>query len=176
MSIKKRYPKWGPKKIKIWLEQEQPSECWPAVSTIGDIFKRNGLVKVRKIRAKTPPYKKPFLSCNAPNIVWSADFKGQFKLGTGQLCYPLTITDNYSRFLLGCKALYSTRFDWTKKHFEIVFKEYGLPEAIRTDNGTPFASPGLAGLSKLSIWWLKLGIKPERIQRKRPTNAVFLRC
>lgn len=164
LNVKKRYSKWGPKKIKRWLKQEHPKQYCPAASTIGDIFKRNGLVKPRKIRAKAPPYTKPFLSCTVPNRVWSADFKGQFKLGSGQVCYPLTITDNYSRFLLGCKALYHPKGKPVMKHFEVIFKEYGLPDAIKTDNGTPFASPGLGGLSKLSIWWLKLGIKPERIK------------
>lgn len=163
-TTKERFPKWGARKIKRWLEQEHPNETWPAASTIWDMFKRNGLVNPRKTRAKAPPYTQPFLSCSEPNRVWSADFKGQFKLGTGRFCYPLTISDNYSRFLLSCKALYHPRGDIVMKNFEALFKEYGLPKAIRTDNGPPFASPGLGGLSRLSIWWLKLGIKPERIK------------
>lgn len=163
-TTKERFPKWGARKIKRWLEQEHPNEAWPAASTIWDMFKRNGLVNPRKTRAKAPPYTQPFLSCSEPNRVWSADFKGQFKLGTGRFCYPLTISDNYSRFLLSCKALYHPRGDIVMKNFEALFKEYGLPKAIRTDNGPPFASPGLGGLSRLSIWWLKLGIKPERIK------------
>ncbi len=164
LKLKKRYPKWGPKKIKDWLALEYPKQYWPASSTIGDLFKRHGLVKPRKFRAKTPKYEEPFIDCTTPNLVWSADFKGHFRLGTGKWCYPLTISDNYSRFLLGCKALYHPKGEPVRQYFERVFKEYGLPKAIKTDNGTPFASPGLGGLSKLSIWWLKLGIKPERIK------------
>jgi transposase InsO family protein len=164
LVVKKRFPNWGPNKIKLGLQEKYPERIWPASSTIGDIFKRHGLVKPRKIRAKAPPYTAPFISCKAPNRVWSADFKGQFRLGMGQMCYPLTVTDNYSRFILACKAFYNTKGSPVKKHFESIFIEYGLPEAIRTDNGIPFASPALGGLSQLSIWWLKLGIKPERIK------------
>jgi transposase InsO family protein len=169
LKTKKRYPKWGPRKIKDWLEIEYPNRCWPAASTIGEIFKRNGLVKPKKRKCRSPLYSQPFLECTAPNIVWSADYKGQFRLGgNGRHCYPLTISDNYSRFLLGCKALYSTHMEDAKKYFEKVFREYGLPIAIKTDNGKPFASASLGGLTQLSVWWVKLGIIPERIKPGHP--------
>lgn len=168
LDLKHRYPNWGPKKIKDWLELEHPARQWPAVSTIGEIFKRHGLVKPRKQRKKTPRQTEPFIDCDEPNKVWSADFKGQFKVGSGETCYPLTITDNYSRYLLGCYGLTGPKGLPTKRYFERVFQEYGLPDAIRTDNGTPFASIGVGGLSRLSVWWLKLGIKPERIAPGKP--------
>ena len=168
LKTKIRYPNWGPRKIKVFLEIEKPMQVWPAASTIGELFKRHGLVKSKKKRLRTPPHSEPFMDCTAPNNVWSADFKGQFKLGTNHYCYPLTITDNYSRYLLGCKCLKSPGKIDVKLYFEKVFKEYGLPNAIKTDNGTPFASVSIGGLSKLSIWWLKLGITPERIKPGHP--------
>jgi transposase InsO family protein len=169
LKTKRRYPKWGPQKIKDWLDTEKSNQYWPAASTIGKIFKRNGLVEPRKRRHRTPLYTKPFINCVAPNMVWSADYKGQFQLGLGgKYCYPLTISDNYSRYLLGCKALYSTGIKETKQHFERVFKEHGLPTAIKTDNGKPFGSPGLGGLTQLTVWWIRLGIIPERIKPGHP--------
>lgn len=160
--------KWGPKKIVARLEYEHPDISWPAISTASEILRRNGLVKHRKKRHHTPPYSEPFKGSKHPNAVWSADYKGQFRLGNGKLCYPLTITDNYSRYLLGCWALARPSYEHTKPWFEWVFREYGLPYAIRTDNGTPFASIALGGLSRLSVWLIKLGIIPERIELGQP--------
>lgn len=169
LKTKARFPKWGPRKIKSWLEINIPNQSWPVASTIGKIFKRNGLIRARKSRYRTPIYTKPFISCDAPNIVWSADYKGQFRLGfNGRYCYPLTISDNYSRFLLGCKGFCNPDINDARKYFEKTFKEYGLPTAIRTDNGKPFSSPGLGGLTQLSVWWLKLGIIHERIKPGHP--------
>jgi len=168
VATKLRYQKWGPKKIIAWLEGHHPGERWPAVSTAGDILKREGLVITRKRKHKTPPYTKPFNECTRPNAVWSADFKGQFRTGDGKLCYPLTISDNYSRYLLLCRGLNHPTYGEAKPWFEKVFQEYGLPEAIRTDNGAPFASVGLGGLSRLSVWFIKLGIRPERIEVGHP--------
>ena len=159
---------WGPKKILARLRNEYPDIKWPADSTGNDILKRHGLVIPRKYRRHVPAYTEPFLGCNKSNKVWSADYKGQFRTGDGKLCYPLTITDNYSRYILGCKGLAHPTFDQTKPYFERVFRQYGLPEAIRTDNGTPFAGSGLGGLSMLSVWFIKLGIKPERIEAGCP--------
>jgi transposase InsO family protein len=168
LKTKLRYPSWGPRKIKTWLEIERPNLIWPAASTIGELFKRHGMVRKKNKRLKVPPHSQPFIACTAPNESWSADFKGQFKLGTKEYCYPLTISDNYSRYLLGCKCLKSpTKID-VQLYFEQVFKKYGIPLSIKTDNGTPFASVGIGGLSKLSIWWLKLGIIPERIKPGHP--------
>lgn len=168
VTLKLKHPSWGPKKVVYWLKQHQPDRRWPAISTAGHILKQAGLVRPRKKRSRTPPYTEPFQECLGPNLVWSADYKGQFKTGDGQLCYPLTVTDNYSRYLLGCQALRHPNYNGSKPVFEAIFKKYGLPAVIRTDNGTPFASTGLGGLSKLSVWFIKLGIKPERIRAGHP--------
>jgi len=168
LKTKNRYPKWGPKKIKAWLEIEHNDNVWPAASTISSILQKNGLVITRKKRIKTPAYTEPFSLCDEPNAVWSADFKGYFKLGSNDNCYPLTISDNYSRYLICCDCFDRPNLYNVKQSFEYVFKEYGLPKVIKTDNGSPFASVGVGGLSQLSIWWLKLGIIPERIALGRP--------
>lgn len=167
IALKYRYPKWGPRKIRDWLLLNESEGHWPVISTIGEILKRHSLVKPRKYRRHVPPHSAPFLECNKPNAVWSADFKGQFKVG-GRYCYPLTITDNYSRFLLLCDGYNRPTFDDTIKGFRKAFIAHGLPEAIKTDNGSPFAGTGIGGLSRLSIWWLKLGIMPERIKAGCP--------
>jgi transposase InsO family protein len=168
LAIKRRHQKWGPKKVVAWLKGQYQEERWPAVSTVSEILKREGLVSPRRKRHRTPPYTDPFTACDKPNAVWCADFKGQFKTEDGKLCYPLTITDSYSRYLLLCKGLSRPNFKETKPCFELVFREYGLPEAIRTDNGAPFASVGIGALSKLSVWFIKLGIQPERIEPGHP--------
>jgi putative transposase len=168
LAIKRRHVRWGPKKVVAWLKEQYQEEKWPAISTVSEILKREGLVNPRKKRRRTPPYTDPFTACDKPNAVWCADFKGQFKTEDGKVCYPLTITDSYSRYLLLCKGLRRPRFKETRACFELVFKEYGLPEAIRTDNGAPFASVGIGALSKLSVWFMKLGIRPERIEPGHP--------
>ncbi len=168
VAVKLRHGKWGPKKVLAWLEEDRPGERWPAASTIGDILKREGLVKSRKRKLRTPPYIEPFNQCHRPNAVWSADFKGQFRMGNGKLCYALTISDNFSRYLLSCRGLSHPTYEEARPWFETVFQEYGLPEAIRTDNGAPFASVGLGALSQLTVWFIKLGIKPERIEPGHP--------
>jgi putative transposase len=160
--------KWGPKKLMQWLRDHYPEQQWPAASTAGEILKREGQIRPRKRKRRTPPYNEPFTSCDQPNQVWSADYKGQFRMGNGRVCYPLTISDNCSRYLLVCRGLPRPTFDQTRPWFEKVFREKGLPEAIRTDNGAPFASVGLGGLSKLSVWFIKLGITPERIDTGHP--------
>jgi len=159
---------WGPEKLLDFLHQYQPQIKWPSVCTAEKWLKRRGLVKKRRLRKRIPAYSEPFLDCGAPNNVWSADYKGQFKTGDGRWCYPLTITDNMSRYLITCKGLFSPCHADTQPWFEWAFHEYGLPEAIRTDNGTPFAGRGITGLSRLSIWWIKLGIRPERIESGKP--------
>ncbi len=168
VSVRSDRPRWGPKKIGRWLTDRNPDECWPAISTIGEILKREGLVRPRKHKRRTPPYTQPFNGCDRPNQTWSADYKGQFRTGDGKLCYPLTISDNCSRYLLICQGLKQPTLETTKYCFERAFKEYGLPEAIRTDNGTPFASVAVGGLTRLSVWWIKLGVKPERIVSGHP--------
>jgi transposase InsO family protein len=163
LDMKVRKMNWGPKKILSRLRLDQPAVKWPADSTGNEILKRYGFVKTRKYRQHTPPYTSPFLGCDAPNVTWSADYKGQFRMGNGSLCYPLTISDNYSRYLLDCQGLTRPKFEQTKPRFEWAFRNFGLPQAIRTDNGVPFASTGLGGLSRLSVWFIQLGIRPERI-------------
>lgn len=168
LDVKRAYKHWGPKKIVTWLTQEHSHISWPPASTAGDILKRHGLVGKRKKRVRIPLYTQPFELCTAPNDVWSIDYKGDFKLGNGQRCYPLTLTDNYSRYLLGCDAFAKISGLDVKNTMIRLFKEYGLPKAIKSDNGSPFSSKALAGLSQLSVWWIKLGIIPERIRPGHP--------
>jgi transposase InsO family protein len=170
MQTKLRRQKWGPKKIMDLLRWQRPDLPWPADSTAGEILKRAGLVQARKRRRRVTPYSEPFAACGGPNQSWSADFKGDFLMDNGRRCYPLTISDNFSRYLLLCRALARPTFGQVQPWFEWVFREFGLPEVIRTDNGTPFASLALGGISQLSKWWIKLGIKPERIQPGKPAQ------
>jgi transposase InsO family protein len=170
VQTKLQRQKWGPKKVLDWLRRERPELKWPADSTGGEILKRAGLVQPRKRRRRVTPYSEPFRECDAPNQSWSADFKGDFLLGNSRRCYPLTISDNFSRYLLLCRALERPRHEEVQPWFEWVFRQSGLPEVIRTDNGTPFASLALGGLSQLSKWWIKLGIKPERIRPGKPAQ------
>jgi transposase InsO family protein len=159
---------WGPKKLLGVLQEEYPDLSLPARSTIGEILKRHGLTAPRRRRRHVTPYQQPFVGISQPNDVWSADFKGHFRLGNGSRCHPLTLTDNFSRFLLRCQGLTQESMEQSRPVFEAAFREYGLPLAIRTDNGPPFAATGLAGLSRLSVWLIKLGIVPERIDVGHP--------
>ena len=169
LALKRRYPRWGPVTLRAWLERERAAVDWPASSTIGEILKRHGLVEARRARRRrVPPHSQPFAQVDAANDVWSADFKGQFRLGNGQPCYPLTITDNHSRFLLCCQALAHPAYQPTRSCFEAAFRQFGLPRAVRTDNGTPFAGQALGGLSALAVWLLKLDVLPERIAPGKP--------
>jgi transposase InsO family protein len=168
IKTKLRYQDWGPKKVMDWLRRHYPRGSWPADSTAGEILLRAGLVKPRHCRRRVAADAEPFGCCRGANVSWSADFKGDFRLGNGQRCYPLTISDNYSRYVLACRALTRTHYEAVRPWFEWVFREYGLPEAIRTDNGSPFASVALGGLTRLSTWWIQLGIRPERIEPGKP--------
>jgi len=163
-----RHRSWGPKKIIAYLKTNYPYEEWPAPSTAGEWFKKSGLSRKRKRRATVPVYSEPFAKCSHPNDVWSADYKGHFRMENGRYCYPLTISDNNTRYLLAAKALAGTRYNETRRSFEAAFNKYGLPLAIRTDNGIPFAGKTVGGLSRLSVWWIKLGIIPERIDKGEP--------
>lgn len=168
LGLKERYQTWGGRKLRQHLETLFPDTSWPAESSIGDLLTRHGWVEPRRYRRRTPRHSEPLAHCRAPNDVWSIDFKGQFRLGNGRWCYPLTVTDNDSRFLLGCEALTGTLGAPVHRVCERLFRAYGLPFAIRSDNGSPFAGCGLGGLSRLSVWWIKLGIQPERIVPGRP--------
>ncbi len=155
---------WGPKKVLDYLRRRNPEVRWPARSTVAALFARHGLVKHRGGRRRAPPYTQPYTHALEPNALWSADFKGQFQTGDGRWCYPLTITDSFSRYVLCCQGLNRPAYAQVQPYFELAFRRFGLPTAIRTDNGSPFASTGLAGLSALAVWWIKLGIRPERIK------------
>ena len=168
LRMKQRYPSWGPKKIRKWLLERRHEMDWPAASTIGELYQRHGMCRARGRRKRTVPQSQPLQHCHGPNEVWSADFKGQFRLGNGRWCYPLTVMDSDSRYLLACTGMYHPTEAGARQGFERVFKSYGLPAAIRTDNGSPFASVALGGLTRLTIWWIKLGIHLERIEPGHP--------
>lgn len=168
LGIKKEYSSWGAPKIREKLLRQYPGIQAPAKSTVHAILDRHGLVKRRR-RRRYKAEGTQLSDASQPNQLWCADYKGEFMLGNRHYCYPLTITDYHSRYLLACEGLESTRELYAFTVFERVFKEYGLPSAIRTDNGLPFASPNaLYGLSKLSVWWLRLGINIERIKPGNP--------
>lgn len=168
VGLKTKRPKRGPKKILEILRRQHPEVSWPARSTVAAMLKRHGLVRPRRRCRKIAPYEQPFAGLDRPNAVWSADLKGWFKTGDGQRCDPLTVTDNCSRYLLRCEAVRPATGARIQPVFLGAFLEYGLPGAIRTDNGPPFATTAVGGLSALSIWWIKLGITPERITPGKP--------
>lgn len=168
LAMRRQHPRWGPRTLRRVLERERGRTKWPAASTIGAMLDREGLTRHRPQRRKTEPYTRPFESVHQPNDSWCADFKGWFRTRNGERVDPLTITDSCSRYLLRCQAVAKTDTQRTKAIFEAAFREYGLPCAIRTDNGVPFASRAVAGLSRLSVWWMKLGIIPERIEPGHP--------
>jgi transposase InsO family protein len=169
VTLKREKPHWGARKVRELLVRRLDGDIRiPAISTIHTILHRHGLVKTPG-RPRRRAHGTELSAGLAPNDLWCADFKGEFKLGNGRYCYPLTVTDHASRFLLMCEALESTREDLAITAFEQLFQERGLPHAIRSDNGVPFASPnGLFNLSKLSVWWLRLGISIERIKPGQP--------
>ena len=170
LELRRSHPTWGPRKLLAWLEKREPERSWPSASTVGGILKRHGLVEGRTSRRRPwPPSGRPSVQAEAPNRVWTGDFKGQFRTGDGRLCYPLTVADGFSRFLLAVVGLDTVSEAQAWPVFERLFREYGLPEAIKTDNGSPFASIcALARLSRLSVRWLKLGIRLERIEPGHP--------
>jgi len=168
LELRQAHMTWGPRKLKRILERDQPARSWPATSTVGEIVKRAGLVVARKKRRRTEPYTQPLAHADESNRVWCADFKGWFKAADGARIDPLTITDAWSRYLLRCQAVEKTDTERVRAIFEAAFREHGLPEAIRSDNGAPFASSAVGGLSRLAVWWIKLGIVPERIEAGHP--------
>ncbi len=168
LQARRRHPSWGGKKLLALLHKRHPSWDLPHRSTVCDILKRHGMVPHTRHRRRIGHPGKPTSLILAPNDLWSADFKGQFKTGNGRYCYPLTVADGFSRYLLGCQGLTSTAVDEAKPVFTRLFKEYGLPTRIRTDNGVPFATNTLARLSRLSAWWVRLGILPEFIEPGNP--------
>jgi transposase InsO family protein len=167
VQARKQRPHWGPKKLRTVLVRSNPAVELPATSTFAKIFRRQGLVRPRRRRRRTPPSSTPFGAIASANALWCVDFKGHFAVGRVR-CHPLTVMDAYSRYLIACVALRHPDGTQVRRAFERIFDEFGLPEAIRTDNGPPFASPTSGGLSRLSAWWLKLGIRHERIAPGRP--------
>lgn len=159
---------WGAKKLRHKLGELRPDIELPAASTIGDWLAKRGLTQQRRRRAKCPAYSQPFTTASEPNAVWTVDFKGWFRTGDGSRCDPLTLSDTWSRFLLRCQTVARPDHSHVRPVFEEAFSEFGLPLAIRSDNGPPFASTATGGLSALSLWWLKLGIAAQRIEPAKP--------
>jgi putative transposase len=168
MDMRLLHRTWGARKLLHQVGLQQPQLLLPHESTVCEMLKRNGLIVAKPRRRAIGHPGRPSSVVAGPNDCWSADFKGQFRTADGQYCYPLTATDNYSRYLLECKALQGTLLEPTKAAFTRLFKEYGLPRRIRTDNGVPFAAPTLGRLSRLSVWWLKLGVLPELTEPGKP--------
>lgn len=168
IAMREQHPFWGARKIRALLERDGQVNPVPAASTIGSILQAHGLTVKRKRHPRGRPSGQPLAHASEANKVWCADYKGWFRSGDGERIDPLTITDAYSRYLLRCQAVRKADYLHSKPIFEAAFREYGLPERIRTDNGAPFGSNGESGLTGLAVWWIKLGIQPERIQPAKP--------
>ena len=179
LAVRRKYPQYGPETIRHRLIQTEPGEHWPAASSIGELLKREGLIRPKRRRhspaerSELDGQRSSRIRATEPNLVWTADFKGEFRLrqGGGEYCYPLTVLDLHTHFLLGCTALPSTAIFSARKIFESHFREYGLPQVIRTDNGVPFAQANALGrLGALAFWWVRLGIRPEHITPATPSE------
>lgn len=168
LAVRYEHPRWGPKKIKAWLERRVPEEHWPAASTIGRILEREGIVGARRRRRRTVTYDLPFEACRAANDVWCMDFKGWFLTGDGTRVDPFTLSDGHSRYLLACQAVGRADLSHVWQVLEGAFRAYGLPKAIRSDNGPPFGSTAPGGLSRLGVRLIKAGVMPERIRPGHP--------
>lgn len=168
LAVRHAHMRWGPRKLRRVLETRHPGQSWPAPSTIGELIRRAGLASRPRLRRRTPPYTQPFASATGANDVWCVDFKGWFRTGDGARIDPFTMTDAHSRYLLRCQAVAKTDTASVEAICQAAFREYGLPGAIRSDNGAPFASRTVAGLSRLALYWMKLGIVPERIEPGHP--------
>jgi transposase InsO family protein len=168
IALREKHPSWGAPKIRRRLELERVGQALPAESTIGAILKRNGLTVPRKLRRRGRPVNEPLAEAGAANAVWCGDYKGWFRTADGRRIDPLTISDAYSRYLLRCQSVGAADYLHSKPVFEAAFREYGLPERVRTDNGAPFGSNGESGLTALTVWWIKLGIVPEHIAAGKP--------
>lgn len=168
LDVRRHHPTWGAKKLLKRVSTRQPTWTLPARSTVCDLLDRAGLVTASRRRQVPAHPGRRLIPMTAPNGTWTADFKGQFKTRNGVYCYPLTIVDGYSRYLLACQGLLSTAIAVARPTFRRLFAEYGLPDIIRTDNGVPFATTALGRLSTLSVWWIRLGILPELIAPASP--------
>ena len=168
LALRRAHMRWGPRKLRGKLDSLYPEQVWPAPSTIGTLLKRAGLITGPRMRRRTPPYTQPFASAIEANDVWCVDFKGWFRTRDGERIDPFTMTDAHSRYLLRCQAVSKTDTTQVASICEAAFRQYGLPRAIRSDNGAPFASRAVAGLSRLALTWMKLGIVHERIEPGHP--------
>lgn len=168
ISLRKRLPYRGPKKIAKLLSKKHPEWEIPSATSIYNILKAEDLVTHHRRKKRVAPSPGPFAPAAKPNELWTADFKGQFITGDGMCCYPLTVMDHATRYLLGCFIIPGPRYEDSRNAFEYLFRQYGMPGRIRTDNGVPFASTSIGGLSRLSVWWIQLGIIPERIEPGKP--------
>jgi len=169
-AARRQHPSWGAGKLLTWLQPRHPGMDWPAVSTAGDLLARRGLVKKRRRRRHWQHPGVVPATTTEPNDLWTADFKGHFRTRDRLYCYPLTIADQHTRYLLACHGLLSTKGHGVRPIFDRLFREFGLPRAIRTDNGVPFATTGIHGLSQLNVWWLRLGIQHQRILPAHPAQ------
>ena len=167
LALRRRHPHRGPKKLRAMLRERTPAGDWPAASTMGDWLRDAGLSQPRRRTRYVVPLTQPLAAAQAANDVWSADFKGWFRTADGTRCDPLTVTDACSRFVLCCRIVRPSEHG-ARPWFERTFREYGLPRALRTDNGSPFATTGAGRLSHLAVWWLKLGIQLDRIDPGHP--------
>ncbi len=167
VSLRRRFPHLGPRKLLVKLERQAPETCWPAPSTIGDILKQAGLIAPVKRRRRAIDQRRPFATVAAANDEWSTDFKGWFRTADHRRIDPLTMTDNHSRFLIDVRITRPT-IEGAQPIFAAAFRTYGLPLSIRCDNGAPFGSSGAGGLTRLSAWWLKLGVQPHFIRPASP--------
>ncbi len=170
IALRKKRPTWGPRKLLVKAAQAYPRLALPSPSTLAEILRRHGISKSRRIRSRSTPTSGLLSEFHAPNSVWCADFKGHFLTGDRLRCNPLTISDGFSRFLIRCEAVHRVDEVSARPIFAQAFAEYGLPDVIRTDNGAPFSTVAAAGLSRLAIWWIKLGIEPQRIEPGKPTQ------
>ncbi len=167
VALRRAHPSWGPKKLRAVLLRQAPQTAWPAASSMGDLLRREGLVRGRRRRRTPLPLSQPFAPVGAPHDLWCIDFKGWFRTRDGTRCDPLTLSDADSRYLLVCRAVEPT-LEGVAPVVEAAMREQGLPLAIRSDNGPPFAGNGAGGLSRLAVQWLKLGIRLERTDPGAP--------
>ena len=168
LALRRRHPRWGAKKLLVLAARHEPDAAWPSRTTVGDLLKAHGLITPRRRARRVAGPPSSLAPVTQPNQTWTTDFKGEFLTGDGVYCYPLTVRDAFSRFVLRCDALRGCTYAATRQRFERAFAEYGLPDRIRSDNGSPFASAGLGRVSRLAVWWMRLGIVPERIALGRP--------
>jgi putative transposase len=167
-AARRQHPTWGAGKLRYWLQRRRPTVAWPCRDTIHEVLRRAGLVRVRRRRRRPVHPPVHLTQPTVPNLVWTVDYKGEFKTGDGRWCYPFTLRDGCTRYVLRCRGLEAHTGRLTRRECEHAFRTFGLPACMRSDNGAPFGGPGLARWSRLAVWWIRLGIQPERITPRRP--------